>query len=466
MLVVFNEQKEKFSLPLVDNHTHIGRVKIETTKGTSQRVNRPQDIINLYEKLQYEIHKRISQNQSDYYVTLPPADELSQPLYPMVRKLLDSNGSKTRGWIVDHIVCFPFNDIFHKKTNPKFVKSNEYVRQQTQSFDFSFRFLPFCRVDATDEGAAEEVKKSVGLGMRGLKLHPMSQGWIEKIVTTSCKNVLQTAGELAIPIIFDVPNKGVAVDITTIAEEARQEVDFPINVVLGHSAFDYSSAEVFECLSKDEMFVETSGMRGKDVEIFFSNVMKTGEWVDKILFGTDSNYFGVLQAADFITFLFSRKFKELVEKNGHNIEPLTAVAKILGGNALRIIPPSWFVKGQVSQKVLKSSKKGFSTNLQILNTSLKKYITKQNNFATIDLAKPQNKDFSAQILTIRQLDHKFSCTIETKDKYEKIILRSISDIERVNNLPMNSLNPVDLISKSRGRRKRLTEQTFLEMFNG
>lgn len=466
MITVLTENQESFFIPLIDFHTHIGRVKIETTKGTSQRVNRPQDIINLYEKLQYEIHKRISQNQSNFYVTLPPAEELSQSFYPMVRKLLDSNGSKARGWIVDHIVCFPFNDLFHKTTTPKFVKSNEYVRHQTQSFDFSFRFLPFCRIDATDEGASEEVKKSVGLGMRGLKLHPMSQGWIEKIVTPNCKNVLQIAGKLTIPIIFDVPNKGVAVDITTIAEEARQEVDFPINVVLGHSAFDYSSTEVFECLSKDGMFVETSGMRGKDVEIFFSNVMKTVGWENKILFGTDSNYFGVLQAADFITFLLSQKFKELVEKNDHNIEPLTAAAKILGGNALRIIPPSWFVKGQVSQKVLKSSRKGFSTDLPILHKSLKKYMTKKSNFATIDLAKPQNKDFSAQILTVRQLDHKFSYTLETKDNYQKILLRSISDLERISNLPMKLLNPVDLISKSRGKRTRLKEQTFLEMFNG
>jgi len=339
------------------------------------------------------------------------------------------------------------------------------VRHQTQSFDFSFRFLPFCRVDATDEGAAEEVKKSVGLGMRGLKLHPMSQGWIEKIITTECKNVLQTAGELEIPIIFDVPNKGVAIDITTIAEEARQEVDFPIHVVLGHSAFDYSSAEVFDCLSKDEMFVETSGMRGKDVEIFFNNVMKTEGWEDKILFGTDSNYFGVLQAADFITFLLSYKFKELVEKNGQNIEPLITAAKILGGNALRIIPPSWLSKGLVSQKVQKSSKKKFSTNLSILHSSLKKFITKQNNSAIIDLAKPQNKEFSAQILTVRQMDHKFSFALESKDNYQKIVLRSISDLERITNLPIISLSPVDLISKSRGRKKRLQEQTFLGMFN-
>jgi len=463
VIVVFNENQTQSFLPLVDAHTHIGRVKIETTKGTSQRVNRPLDIINLYEKLQYEIHKRILQNQSDYYVTLPPVGELSRALYPMTRKLLDFKSSKPRGWIVDHIVCFPFNDIFHKKTNPKFVKSNEYVRHQTQSFDFSFRFIPFCRVDATDEGAAEEVRKSVAFGMRGLKLHPMSQGWIERIMSTNCKDILQTAGELSIPIIFDVPNKGVAVDITTIAEEARQEVDFPINVVLGHSAFDYNSEEIFECLTKDGMFAETSGMRGKDVEIYFNNLVKVDGWEEKILFGTDSNYFGVLQAADFITFLLSKKFKELIENNGSDIEPLAAAGRILGGNALRIIPPSWFDNKLITPNRHRSRSKGYSADLPILQSNLKKILTKRNNTGTIDLAKPRNKDFSIQVLTIGHVDQKFSYILETKDNYQKITLSPISNLDRINDLPIKSLSPVELISKSRRRRSRLKEQTFLEL---
>ncbi|MHA2224331.1 MAG: amidohydrolase family protein [Candidatus Hodarchaeales archaeon] len=466
MIVVLNDQNKKSYLPLVDFHTHIGRVKIETTKGASQRVNRPQDILNLYKKLQHEIHKRISQNESDYYVTLPPVEALSRPLYPIVRKLLDFSGSKTRGWIVDHIVCFPLNDIFHTTTSPKFVKSNQYVRHQTQTFDFSFRFIPFCRVDVTDEGASEEVEKSVNLGMRGLKLHPMSQGWIEKIITPDCKVVLQTAGKLAIPVIFDVPNKGVAMDITKIAEEAREEVSFPINVILGHSAFDYSSHEVFDCLSKDEMYVETSGMRGKDVEIFFSNVIEKNGWEEKIFFGTDSNYFGVLQAADFITFLLSWKFKELVEKKGQDIDPLIAAAKILGGNALRIIPPTWTNNSQVTQKIQKANSKGYSTDLQMLSKVLKKYLTSQDNTITIDLAKPQTKDFSVQILTIGQSNSKISFAIETKDDYEKIIIRSISDLDRINELPIKSLIPLEMVSKSRRRKAHLKDQTFLELFNG
>jgi predicted TIM-barrel fold metal-dependent hydrolase len=463
VIVVLDDQGTPFYLPLVDFHTHIGRVKIETTKGASQRVNRPQDIINLYEKLQYEIHRRITKNQEDYYVTLPKAEALSQPLLPAVQKLLELNSTKSRGWIVDHIVCFPFNDIFHKKTSPKFVKSNQYVRHQTRSFDFSFRFIPFCRVDVTDEGAAEEVKSSVSLGMRGLKLHPMSQGWIENIVSINCKEVLQTAGEISIPIIFDVPNKGVAIDITTIAEEARQEVDFPINVVLGHSAFDYNSEEIFDCLQKDHMFAETSGMRGKDVDIYFKNVVRVNGWEDKLLFGTDSNYFGVLQAADFITYLLSHKFKALVDSNGSDIKPLTAAAKILGGNALRIIRPSWFTQEEIKHQ---PKSKGYSTDLQVLQKNLKEILTKEDTTGTIDLAKPENKDFSVQVLSFGQVDRKFSYILETKDNYKNITLSPMTNLVQISDLPVQSLNPTEKVTKSRRRKSRLKDKTFFELLNG
>ncbi|MFX1508196.1 MAG: amidohydrolase family protein [Promethearchaeota archaeon] len=461
--MVLDDQDSPFQLPLVDFHTHIGRVKIETTKGASQRVNRPQDIINLYEKLQYEIHRRITQNQEDYYVTLPKAEELSQPLLPAVQKLLELNSKKSRGWIVDHVVCFPFNDIFHKKTSPKFVKSNQYIRHQTQTFDFSFRFVPFCRVDVTDEGAAQEVRSSVSLGMRGLKLHPMSQGWIENIVSAKCKKVLQTAGEISIPIIFDVPNKGVAVDITKIAEESREEVDYPINVVLGHSAFDYNSEEIFDCLQKEQMYAETSGMRGKDVEIYFNNVVKVDGWEEKLLFGTDSNYFGVLQAADFITFLLSHKFKELVESNSTEIKPLTAAAKILGGNALMIIRPSWFTHEEDKQH---SSSKGYSTDLSILQSNLKKVLGKENTTGTIDLAKLEKKDFSVQILSFGQLNQKFSFILETKDNYKNITLNPITNLNKISDLPMQLLNPKEIVTKSRRKKPRLKDTTFLELLNG
>ena len=303
MFSVLDQEGQVWSIPLIDFHTHIGKVPIETTKGASQRINRPQDTLDLYEKLKYELHARISGNPDKYYVTVPKVEDFVRPMYSFVSQNIYKN-MNLKGWIADQIVCFPFNDIFHTKTIPKFVKSNEYVRHSLNKFEFVFRFVPFCRVDATEELASQEVINSAGLGAKGLKLHPLSQNWIDKIVTPETKKVLQTAGSLQLPIIFDVPNKGVAKDITEISIEARKDVDYPIKVVLGHNGFDYSSPEMFHYIEQQDIFTEISGMRGLDVDVFFKNISKlVDRWYDKVLYGTDTNYFGVLQTLDFISFL-------------------------------------------------------------------------------------------------------------------------------------------------------------------
>ncbi len=472
MIITLDKQNEERCLPLVDFHTHIGRIKIETTKGSSQRVNMPKNIIQLYEKLQYEIHKRITQNPTDYYVSLPPADELSKPMYPFLKQLFDSNDKKSRGWIVDHIICFPFNDIFHQKTDPKFVKSNQFVRHQLNTFDNSFRFIPFCRCDVTDEGAEKEVKNSINSGMRGLKLHPLSQGWIDRIISDQCKRVLKTAADLLVPIIFDVPNKGVAIDITNVSEEARSEFSKPIKVVLGHNAFDYSSKEIFDCINTNDMYTETSGMRGKDVEIFFSNVMEIEGWENKILFGTDSNYFGVLQAADFITFLFSNKFLDLLADKKSTVDPLTAASKILGRNALRIIPNSWKMNiKETENQTMNSSKKLKQTKLKgdipAFVKSLKKFLTQQNNFSEINITENTLIDGKIQVLTLGNLSNNKSYIISLDKKFQKLTLfPSLNNLKSDSKFELDDILKIKQVFKlkQKGRSQSLSENSFSEIW--
>lgn len=351
LLVERKDDIQQYYIPIVDFHTHIGKVTIETTTGKSQRINRPQDILELYEKLTYELYKRFSSKPDNYYIKIPEkASLLVNPLHPFINSLYSTlMDKKTQGLLVDHVVTFPFNDIYHLETKPKFIKSNDFVRKNVHKFNFTFRFIPFCRVDVTDGiQACQEIENSVKNGSQGLKLHPLSQGWIDKIRSPETIEVLRTAGKSNLPIIFDVPNKSVANDITETAIEARKSINddcYNIKVILGHTGFDYSSSSIFSNLENDDMFCETSGMRGKDVEIFFKNIMNVKDWNSKILFGTDHNYFSVLQAADFVTYLFSNKFIENLESftdfDIQNDNPLNIVSNILGGNALRIIPPKW-----------------------------------------------------------------------------------------------------------------------------
>ncbi len=451
MLKLSDELNNLHYLPLVDIHTHIGRVKIATTKGTSQRINQPQDITNLYQKLQYEIASRINQTKENHYIDILEVETCVEPLFPIVKSLLSEQSTvKSRAWLVDKIVTFPFNDLFHLKTDPKFVKSNRYVRHQVNTLENTFRFTPFCRVDPTDSDATNEVQESIKLGMYGLKLHPLSQGWIERIKSEETKEVLQIAGDLNIPVIFDVPNKGVALDITAVTQEARDESEFPVSVILGHTGFDYSSPEVFECLSQEGMYAETSGMRGKDVEIFFNNVLEVPDWEDKLLFGTDHNYFSVLQATDVIAFLFSNQFRTLLIENGIQKQPIDIAFKILGANSLSLIPVAW------QRKENKSPKLKYKINKQVFLQFLKKFMSIEGNYQRIDLGYDQAKEQIVQILTIGEKTSKVSFVIYETIKRDEILLHSLhSAIQKVN-YREHSLFPILSSQKSLRRAKKLS----------
>ena len=440
-------------------HTHIGKVKIATTKGKSQRINQPNDIINLYQKLQYELHTRIKKNQDSRAFQVPDGKDLAHPLYPIAQSLLSVKEGKQRGWLVDNIVTFPFNDIFHTQTNPKFIKSNRYVRHQVHTFDNTFRFTPFCRVDPTDINSTDEIINSVNNGMSGLKLHPLSQGWIERIQSPETKEVLRTAGNLKLPVIFDVPNKGVAQDITQITQESRSESEKPVNVILGHSGFDYSSSEMFECLALDGMYAESSGMRGKDVEIFFENVMNVPNWEYKILFGTDHNYFSVLQAADLIEFLLSRKFQSMLEDISHPMDSLSVASQILGYNALNLIPKKWLVELDNTQSA------NYSISFNDFYEEVRKFMTIKDNFIKLEFAEKRTDKNIYQILSFGSKDLIQSFVVTLQKGLKKLRLRTLDKNYIRSDLNPDSILSLKYVEKSSQKASPLTQNEFNSLIN-
>lgn len=441
MFTVLNEERQEYTIPLLDFHTHIGKVAIETTKGPSQRVNRPQDILDLYEKLKFDLYDRITSQPDKYYITLPSIADFIRPLYPLVKNQLYANIT-SKGWIADQIVSFPFNDIFHLQTKPKFIKSNDYVRHSVNKFDLIFRFIPFCRVDATDQQASEEVLRSAKLGAKGLKLHPLSQNWIDKIISSNTKTVLQTAGKLSLPIIFDVPNKGVAQDITEIAKQSRESVEYPINVVLGHNGFDYTSKEVFDCINQNGMFTEISGLRGSDVHVFFKNVMQVENWFDKILFGTDSNYFTVLQASDFISYLLSYDFLDLLKsKSDQEVNPFVIISKILALNALKILPLNYPNRTELELSLTNKNLNGqYEISCGNFINSFKKIIQNKSSIITTSLIQLENVVSQAIYFQNEKEINRFILSSSTKDN-KVICMEKLENIEE-----KSELNPELVLS--------------------
>ncbi|MHA2343681.1 MAG: hypothetical protein ACXADW_17585 [Candidatus Hodarchaeales archaeon] len=161
-------------------------------------------------------------------------------------------------------------------------------------------------------------------------------------------------------------------------------------------------------------------MRGKDVEIFFDNLMaQVPNWENKIVFGTDHNYFSVLQAADVISYLFSNKFTNLLDERDQAVESICAISKILGGNALNLIPVSW----KKPESKVKSKK--YRLKLGIFQKATKNFISTEGKFIKIDLGENMKKNQILQIITFGEKEARLSFSLQETSTGEEVILRSI-----------------------------------------
>jgi hypothetical protein len=197
------------------------------------------------------------------------------------------------------------------------------------------------------------------------------------------------------------------------------------------------------------MFAETSGMRGKDVEIFFDNLMDVPDWDKKIVFGTDHNYFSVLQAADVISYLFSNKFKDLLDAKEQTVNPIHAISNILGGNAFNLIPVSW---KRPEQKV-KSRK--YRIKLGIFQKALKSFVSVEGKYIKIDLGEHLKKNQILQIITFGEKKVQMSFILQETVSGEEIILRSIpAGLQKVDFLSITTpLQIVKNVKPSRSDKK-------------
>lgn len=401
-------------LPVIDFHTHLGKRK--------ERTNFPQNILDFYEKMQFHVFDKIKSTQEDYFIELPSIEEFSVPMFNIINEFMVSTNPKFKqGFFADYVVSFPFDDIYHLETRPKFIKSNKYVRSLVNNVKFCFKMLSFCRLDPTDgDIAIEELKQSVKYGVRGLKLHPLSQGWIKEINTEETVTVLQEASNYKLPIIFDVPNVNVAKDITKVSQKAREEFNKPVNVILGHCGFEYSSEGIFECLNTDGMYGETSGMRGEDVHIFFSNALKLVENFDnKLLYGSDHNYFSQNQAGDFVSYLLSKRFKTMYEDYYPDGNIVNSITKILGGNAINLLRPIYLKECQeiVGEKgKLKDSYSFFE-----FNKIIKEILKDENSWLSLNPVFSEKSQSIKIILTIKN-DNFYQSYDFKRSNHEKIIL--------------------------------------------
>ncbi len=330
MFVLEDDEGRIVKLFVVDVHTHIGKEKVLDARGETFRSNTPRQTVDFYHRLQFELKAFMEASPSKYRYKLsdPPTEPPSA-----LKWFYDALGGMW-GWTVDQFVTFPFNDYRAYSTTPSFQTPNNMVLKRSLTAPFSPRIIGFVRVDPHDGDAAiREVERCALMGARGLKLHPISQGFLDEITSKEVREVVATAINNGLPVLFDCRYYATAEDIYELVQEIKGDVKRKnFAVVLGHSGMEYTRKGIYDILGDPNIYGDTSGVRGDDVPVFFKMLKNNIEnWSRKVLFGTDYNYFTIPQAVDFLSYLFTWEFYDEAK--------LKDVERILGGNALSIIKP-------------------------------------------------------------------------------------------------------------------------------
>ncbi|TFG32060.1 hypothetical protein EU527_11055 [Candidatus Thorarchaeota archaeon] len=328
---------DTFRLFLVDAHHHMGKEK-------SHR-NTPSGAYEFYTSLWFEMQKIATQMREEDKLLFEPIQVVGPSLASRCFESRDSWKRMNHGWLVDKTVVFPYTDDYSKTDNSKdasFKASNDKIAAWTTRAPHSTRLVGFARIDPNDELkskglAVKELDRSIHeLGLRGLKLHPLAQLFVDSIDDKMTKDIVKRAGELNIPVIFDTRNISTVMKIKNMVETMRNDPDCGtamrgLRVILAHCGMSPGDSRLYEALKDPAIYAETSTLHDLDVPVLFESAIERlkrleFKWSEKILFGTDYSFLSV-QAADVILYLLSRSFPGT----------LADAQRILGGNTLSII---------------------------------------------------------------------------------------------------------------------------------
>ncbi len=329
---------EEFRLYIVDAHHHMGREK--------NHQNTPSGAYEFYALLWFEMQRMTEKMKNQDALLFEPIGIIAPELPERIFKTKEKWSRMNHGWLVDRTVVFPYTDDYSKSKSteePSFQVSNDKIAAWTTRAPHSSRLIGFARVDPKDaiNGSPDlpmrELDRAIGeLGLRGLKLHPLAQLFLDDIEADYTRNVVARAGELGIPVILDTRNIRTAERIRNLVVSMRQDEKYKkamrgLSVILAHCAMSPGSTKLYDILRDPAIYGETSTLHDKDVPVLFkmsSDRLKShlGSWSENLLFGTDFTFLSV-QAAELILHLLSREFPGSLED----------AQRILGGNALTLV---------------------------------------------------------------------------------------------------------------------------------
>ncbi|GAB4325816.1 MAG: hypothetical protein Kow0069_31980 [Promethearchaeota archaeon] len=334
MLVVRDEAGRNHKLWVVDCHTHVGAEEVIEYGRPTRRKNSPHQVLDFYTRVHYELVRAWQGDPGRFAFKLRDFVAPTPFLGPYARAAF---GDRYGGWFVDQFVAFPFNDARRDEVSPQFRVPNDLLLKRMNNPAFAGRMLGFFRVNPLEgDAAVAEVRRGIRLGARGLKLHPISQGFLDQIDHPGVREVLKVALNGRLPVIVDCRFVKTAEEVYATYQEIRDEVRNPDHgVILAHSGMEFDKPSLYEVLADPHVFGDTSGIRSADVAYFLgqAHAHDPEGWHRSVCFGTDYNYFSEPQALDLISYLFSRDF---FERTGASLEQVQAV---LAGNVLRLVHP-------------------------------------------------------------------------------------------------------------------------------
>lgn len=342
---------DRYKFYVVDAHHHMGKEKGHR--------NSPSGAYDFYALLWFELQRMVKDHLEEGLLLFEPI-EVVPPELPF--RLFSSRPQWARmnhGWLVDRTIVFPFTDDYSKSESPdvpSFRVSNDKIAGWTTRAPHSSRLIGFGRVDpkdflsgAPDRPVKEIMRAVVELGLRGLKLHPLAQLFVDEIDSDYMRKIMKCAGDLGIPVIMDTRNTRTVLRIQNLVNSMRESKKYRnaltgLSIILAHCAMSPGDPRLYEVLRDPVFFGETSTLHGKDVPILFQMARERMDspgvqWSEKLLFGTDYSFLSV-QAAELILHLISREF--------HGT--LGDIQRILGGNALTLAQTPFRTDGGIKRQ--------------------------------------------------------------------------------------------------------------------
>jgi len=254
---------------------------------------------------------------------------------------------------IDQGVVFPFQDVFRAKHPEALYRaSNINVSRFTTRFPFSMKLIGYARCDPMEgEKAIKEVRYArEELGLRGLKLHPRSERWIDDIKSGKPQNVLIEAASFSLPVIFDTRGRGSILDIAELIKSTRSVItqQYPdllphFKVIIAHFAQgNIGDHEVYNALVQPNTYGDLSMLHGagagnffEDFRMWFKSQNKirvdNRDWSEYLLYASDYPYFGDVHAQKLLKYIINKQF---FDTGG----TLNDVRNIMGLNQINILP--------------------------------------------------------------------------------------------------------------------------------